>query len=155
MLSNIWVWDPGSEKNLFRIPDPGFKKALDPGSRIRIRNTEGNHQQGRISNQLAVRTGKTAGLFKPSAEVIKTMTRKATYTSKSHKLPVQDIKMEDLEEEEEQEQDSTTPWSPTVVDIEERQGQDSTAPGPPSRTSRLVKSFRGYGLSLTVQEMVR
>ncbi len=21
-LSKIWVWDPGSEKNLFRIPDP-------------------------------------------------------------------------------------------------------------------------------------
>jgi hypothetical protein len=46
MLSNIWVWDPGSGirdpgsgKTLFRIPDPGVKKALDPGSRIRIRNT--------------------------------------------------------------------------------------------------------------------
>ncbi len=39
MLSNIWVWDPGSGKNLFRIPDPGVKKAPDPGSRIRIRNT--------------------------------------------------------------------------------------------------------------------
>jgi hypothetical protein len=41
-LSKIWVWDPGSEirnpgfgKNLFRIPDPGVKKAPDPGSRIR------------------------------------------------------------------------------------------------------------------------
>jgi hypothetical protein len=39
MLSNIWVCDPGSEirnpgsrKNLFRIPDPGVKKAPDPGS---------------------------------------------------------------------------------------------------------------------------
>jgi hypothetical protein len=53
MLSNIWVWDPGSEirdprsgirdpgseirdpgsgKNLFQIPDPGVKKAPDPGS---------------------------------------------------------------------------------------------------------------------------
>jgi hypothetical protein len=41
--SKIWVWDPGSEirdprsgirKNLFRIPDPGVKKAPDPGSRI-------------------------------------------------------------------------------------------------------------------------
>jgi hypothetical protein len=32
MLSNIWVWDPGSGKNLFRILDPGVKKALDPGS---------------------------------------------------------------------------------------------------------------------------
>jgi hypothetical protein len=29
----------GSGKNLFRIPDPGVKKAPDPGSRIRIRNT--------------------------------------------------------------------------------------------------------------------
>jgi hypothetical protein len=34
-LSKIWVWDPGSGKNLFRIPDPGVKKAPDPGSRIR------------------------------------------------------------------------------------------------------------------------
>jgi hypothetical protein len=47
MLSNIWVWDPGSEirdpgseirdpgsgKNFFRIPDPGGKKAPDPGFR--------------------------------------------------------------------------------------------------------------------------
>jgi len=39
--SKIWVWDPGSGirdpgsgKNLFRIPDPGVKKAPDPGSRI-------------------------------------------------------------------------------------------------------------------------
>jgi hypothetical protein len=32
MLSNIWIWDPGSGKNLFRIPDPGVKKAPDPGS---------------------------------------------------------------------------------------------------------------------------
>jgi hypothetical protein len=24
-LSRIWVWDPGSGKNLFRIPDPGVK----------------------------------------------------------------------------------------------------------------------------------
>jgi hypothetical protein len=29
-LSKIWVWDPGSGKNLFRIPDPGVKKAPDP-----------------------------------------------------------------------------------------------------------------------------
>jgi hypothetical protein len=32
LLSKIWVWDPGSGKNLFRIPDPGVKKAPDPGS---------------------------------------------------------------------------------------------------------------------------
>ncbi len=35
--------DQGSGKNLFRIPDPGVKKAPDPGSgsriRIRLRNT--------------------------------------------------------------------------------------------------------------------
>jgi hypothetical protein len=31
-LSKVWVWDPGSEKNLFRIPDPGVKLAPDPGS---------------------------------------------------------------------------------------------------------------------------
>jgi hypothetical protein len=30
--SKIWIWDPGSGKNLFRIPDPGVKKAPDPGS---------------------------------------------------------------------------------------------------------------------------
>ncbi len=33
------IQNPGSGKNLFRIPDPGVKKAPDPGSRIRIRNT--------------------------------------------------------------------------------------------------------------------
>ncbi len=31
-LSKILVWDPGSGKNIFRIPDPGVKKAPDPGS---------------------------------------------------------------------------------------------------------------------------
>jgi hypothetical protein len=31
-LSKKWVWDPGSGKNLFRIPDPGIKKTPDPGS---------------------------------------------------------------------------------------------------------------------------
>ncbi len=48
-LSKIWVWDPGAEirdpaKNLFRIPvlGPGVKKAPDPESRIRIRNTDSN-----------------------------------------------------------------------------------------------------------------
>jgi hypothetical protein len=40
MLSNIWVWDPGSGKNLFRIPDPGVKKALDPGSATLLRFME-------------------------------------------------------------------------------------------------------------------
>ncbi len=31
-FSKIWVWDLGSGKNLFRILDPGVKKAPDPGS---------------------------------------------------------------------------------------------------------------------------
>jgi hypothetical protein len=42
-LSQMWVWDPirDSEKNHSgsRIPDPGVKKAPDPGSRLRIHNT--------------------------------------------------------------------------------------------------------------------
>jgi hypothetical protein len=53
-LSKIWVRDPGSGirdpgsgKNLFRIPDPGVKKAPDPGSWIRIRNTAFFSQCGR------------------------------------------------------------------------------------------------------------
>jgi hypothetical protein len=37
--SKLWIWDPGSGKNLFRIPDPWVKNAPDPGSRIRILNT--------------------------------------------------------------------------------------------------------------------
>ncbi len=31
-LSKIWVRDPGSGKNIFRIPDAGVKKAPDPES---------------------------------------------------------------------------------------------------------------------------
>jgi hypothetical protein len=31
-LSKIWIWDPRSGKNIFRIPDTGVKKAPDPGS---------------------------------------------------------------------------------------------------------------------------
>jgi hypothetical protein len=38
-LSKIWVWDPRSGIRKKPIPDPGAKKALDPGSQIRIRNT--------------------------------------------------------------------------------------------------------------------
>jgi hypothetical protein len=34
-LSKIWIWDPGSGKNLFRIPDPAGQK----GTGSRIRNT--------------------------------------------------------------------------------------------------------------------
>jgi hypothetical protein len=41
MVLGSGIRDPGSGKNLFRIPDPGSRgqKAPDPGSRIRIRNT--------------------------------------------------------------------------------------------------------------------
>ncbi len=30
-LFKIWSWDPGAGTNPFRIPDPGVKKAPDPG----------------------------------------------------------------------------------------------------------------------------
>jgi len=30
-LPKVWVWDPGSGKKPIPIPDPGFKKAPDPG----------------------------------------------------------------------------------------------------------------------------
>jgi hypothetical protein len=45
MVLGSGIRDPGSGKNLFRIPDPGVKKhpIPDPGSRIRIRNTEKNY----------------------------------------------------------------------------------------------------------------
>jgi hypothetical protein len=39
MVLGSGIRDSGSGKNLFWIPDPGVKKAPDPGSRIRIRNT--------------------------------------------------------------------------------------------------------------------
>jgi hypothetical protein len=31
-LLKLWVWDPGSEIRKKPIPDPGVKKAPDPGS---------------------------------------------------------------------------------------------------------------------------
>jgi hypothetical protein len=39
-LSKIWVWNPRSGKNLFRIPDPGSRGQKGTGSRIRISNTD-------------------------------------------------------------------------------------------------------------------
>jgi hypothetical protein len=39
MLSNIWVWDPGSGIRKKPIPDPGSRGQKGTGSRIRIRNT--------------------------------------------------------------------------------------------------------------------
>ena len=47
MLSNIWVWDPGSGKNLFRIPGPGSRGQKGTGYRIRIRNTGATEGRGR------------------------------------------------------------------------------------------------------------
>jgi hypothetical protein len=38
--SKIWIWDLGSGIQKKPIPDPGVKKAPDPGSQIRTRNTE-------------------------------------------------------------------------------------------------------------------
>jgi hypothetical protein len=39
MLSNIWVWDPGSGIRKKPIPYPGSRGQKGNGSRIRIRNT--------------------------------------------------------------------------------------------------------------------
>jgi hypothetical protein len=58
-LSKLWVWDPGSGKNLF--PDPGVKKAPDPGSgsatllsdgRIRIRRNNYESEAGRTQKNM-------------------------------------------------------------------------------------------------------
>jgi hypothetical protein len=53
-LSKIWVWDPGSRKNLLQIPDPGVKKAPDPGpgsatlvSKCRKKKRGGGRDSGR------------------------------------------------------------------------------------------------------------
>jgi hypothetical protein len=43
MLSNIWVWDPGSGIRKKPIPDPGSRGQKGTGSRIRIRNTGGQY----------------------------------------------------------------------------------------------------------------
>jgi hypothetical protein len=53
MLSNIWVWDPGSGIRRKPIPDPGVKKAPDPGSgsatlpkrRVRTRGQNPNKKE--------------------------------------------------------------------------------------------------------------
>jgi hypothetical protein len=37
------IRDPEKTYSGSRIPDPGVKKAPDPGSRIRIRNTDTSH----------------------------------------------------------------------------------------------------------------
>ncbi len=41
-LSKIWIWDQGSGKNLFQVPDPGSRGQKGTGSRIWIRNTDLN-----------------------------------------------------------------------------------------------------------------
>jgi hypothetical protein len=54
-LSKVWVWDPGSGKNLFRIPDPGVKKAPDPGSATLVTVKEGS---GSLQDNYTVRSQK-------------------------------------------------------------------------------------------------
>jgi hypothetical protein len=49
--------DPGSGKNLFRIPYPGVKKAPDPGSATLVLSVQdGMHQQLRIVSSFALRS---------------------------------------------------------------------------------------------------
>jgi hypothetical protein len=38
-LSKVWVWDPGSEIREKPIPDPGVKKAPDPGSATLVQSS--------------------------------------------------------------------------------------------------------------------
>jgi hypothetical protein len=72
--SKVWVWDPGSEirdpgsgKNLFRIPDPGVKKAPDPGSRTRIRNTVAKWFERLIAN---AKVAKVLGSIPASTDTV-------------------------------------------------------------------------------------
>jgi hypothetical protein len=53
-LSKIWLWDPGSGKNLFRIldPCPGDKKAPDPGSATLVKNNVKKDYKGGKSDRL-------------------------------------------------------------------------------------------------------
>jgi hypothetical protein len=51
-LSKICVWDPGSGKSLFRIPDPGVKKAPDPGSGTLYKSINGK-TNGRLNAKLS------------------------------------------------------------------------------------------------------
>ncbi len=53
MVLGSGIRDPGSGKNLFRIP--GSKKAPDPGSRIRIRNTDARWRLGVMDHLIALR----------------------------------------------------------------------------------------------------
>jgi hypothetical protein len=55
MVLGSEIRDPGSGKNPFRIPDPGVKKAPDPGSRIR--NTAGILQGLYVSSNILVEKG--------------------------------------------------------------------------------------------------
>ncbi len=55
------IRDPGSGKNLFRIPDPGVKKAPDPGSRSATLG-DGGIVDGEIEDGVCDKTF----LFKPN-----------------------------------------------------------------------------------------
>ncbi len=55
-LSKIWAWDPGSGKNLFRIPDPEVKKAPDPDPQ-HCQNKYGTRGSGKRLGCIDVSTG--------------------------------------------------------------------------------------------------
>ncbi len=63
-LSKIWVWDPGSGKNLFRIPDPVVKKAPDPGSGSatlqKTQSNQGAQQKKHTTGDITARGGTAA-----------------------------------------------------------------------------------------------
>jgi hypothetical protein len=70
MLSNIWVWDPGSGKNPFRISDPRVKKAPDPGSGsatlLAIENFVMKERERDLRIKYACKVWNTLGRFKSS-----------------------------------------------------------------------------------------
>jgi hypothetical protein len=82
MVLGSGILDPGSGGNAFRIPDPGVKKAPDPGSRIRIRNT------GWQTNFLSVFRGWILDFFGPPVSISCTdiFVRIRILSSKSKKI---------------------------------------------------------------------
>ncbi len=75
-LSKIWVWDPGSAIRKKPIQDHGSKGQKGTGSRIRIRNTDFNHEKRELSHSKRIRVH-------PSVRILKIQIRNL----KNHDIP--------------------------------------------------------------------
>jgi hypothetical protein len=66
-LLKIWVWDQGSGKNLFRIPDPGsgVKKAPDPGSATLLSGHKRASTQRELTEECEIDSGVSQGTVQP------------------------------------------------------------------------------------------